>query len=135
MPFEEFADVRRRVDRAPRLGVQSKGRLSLNPAAIDILGKPSHVVLLFDKDALRLGVRGAAPKEPHAYRLIGTGKATEARTASLVALLNHFGLDGDLYVGSYQAEEERAGGHVVLAISLREHGRSLPLQAERDGQS
>lgn len=118
MPLQEFTDVRRRVDRVPRLGVQSKGRISINAAGIEALGKPSHVVLLFDPGTLELGVRGAAPKESHAYRLTETGKETDSRTVSLVALFNHYGIDGDNYVGSYLASVEKVGGHTVLLITL-----------------
>lgn len=119
MPFQEFTDVRRRVDRLPRLGIQSKGRISINAAGIEALGKPSHVVLLFDPDTLSLGVRGAAPKESHAYRLTEMGKESETRTVSLVALFNHYGIDDDRYVGSYLAAVEKIGGHTALVITLR----------------
>lgn len=114
MKLVEFTDVRRRVDNEPRLGVQSKGRLSLNARAIEMLGKPSHVVLLFDPEGPFLGVRAADKSEPHAYRLTGTGKANEARTVSLVALLNHFGVDGEEYLGGYiPAWDDDVGGLVV----------------------
>lgn len=121
MPFQEFTDVRKRVDRAPRLGVQSKGRVSINPAGLEALGKPTHVVLLFDPDAMRLGIRGATEEEGHSYRLTETGKETDSRTVSLVALFHHYGIqvDEDRYVGSYPAAVETIGAHTALVITLR----------------
>ncbi len=114
MRLVEFTDVRRRVDAEPRLGIQSKGRLSLNAVAVERLGRPTHVVLLFDPDGPFLGVRPADQREPHAYRLTGTGKANEARTVSLVALFNHYGVDGDQYLGGYIPNwDDEIGGLVV----------------------
>ena len=130
MGLREFRNVRRRVDRVPRLGVQSKGRLSLNAAAVEALGHPTHVVLLFDPDEMMLGVRAADEDEEFAYKLTGTGKKTEAKTVSLVALFNHFDVDGENYIGGYLGELTEVGDKPAFVIQLRtqssEHAANEP---------
>lgn len=131
MRLVEFTDVRRRVDLEPRLGIQSKGRLSLNAVAVERLGRPTHVVLLFDPDGPFLGVRPADQREAHAYRLTGTGKENEARTVSLVALFNHFGIDGDQYLGGYIPDWDEEIGGLVARLGAPT-STSSPHMAEDD---
>jgi hypothetical protein len=64
--FEEFTG-RFVPARGPRVGLQSRGGFSLNKAAYELLDKPTHVVLLYDRETNAVGMRPAAEDVPHAY--------------------------------------------------------------------
>ena len=68
MPFEEF---RQKGGRArfgfPAMTLLRSGGLSLNREAYRALGEPSSVVMAYDKDTRRIGVRAGAQGEVFAY--------------------------------------------------------------------
>ena len=65
--FEEFDRQAAPRTTQPRVGIQKRGNFSLNQAAYENLGSPSHVKLLFDKGRQVIGIKAADPSEPNAY--------------------------------------------------------------------
>ena len=59
------------------LAVQRSGQITIGGQALDALGRPTHVVLLYDAADRVLGLRPCGPDDPNA-RLISTKSATTA---------------------------------------------------------
>jgi hypothetical protein len=115
MPLQEFTHTRKRMpDRELMIGVQKKGRITLNAGSLEALGNPAHVVLLFDPEMLELGVRAANREEPHGYEL-RKEPASSAKSASVLALWSYYNIDSEAYVGRYVAKQVGA----MLVVSLR----------------
>lgn len=118
MPLQEFRNVRAKVpERQPWISVQRKGRVSLNVVALGDLGNPTHVVLLFDPEALEFGVRAAKPEEGHAYKLRKETGGTAA-SASVLALWGYYHINAAQYAGRYLAKK----ANNILIISLSDKG-------------
>ncbi|MDQ2787943.1 MAG: hypothetical protein M3Y58_23410 [Chloroflexota bacterium] len=118
MPLQEFKNVRAKgPEHKPWISVLRKGRVSLNAVALDDLGNPTHVVLLFDPETREFGVRAAKPEEMHAYKLRKETEGT-AESASVLALWSYYDIDVDRYVGRYPAKKTNN----ILVISLSEKG-------------
>ncbi len=76
MPFEEF---RQRGGRArfgfPVITVMRSGSVGLNKMAYERLGSPTHVILAYDREKHRIGVRACDASEDaaHPVRSVATG--------------------------------------------------------------
>jgi hypothetical protein len=53
----------------PRVTIRPTGEFRLSRSALDLIGDPSHVALLFDRVNGRIGIRKSDPDAPNAYRL------------------------------------------------------------------
>lgn len=95
----------------PTCSVRADGRLTINAAAVALLGTPSHVELLYAADAALLGVRAASADAPHARMLRDEGKGS--RYLAIGGLLAAYGRRGAVVRG---ARIQRHGD--VLAILL-----------------
>lgn len=92
--FEVFTLVGPVKEAGPALTIRSDGRLSMNAAALDALGQPIYVELLYDKARQVLGVRKASATVAHARR-VGAEKSAPGRGyVGLKALLAHFKMVG-----------------------------------------
>lgn len=68
MPFEEFTQRKARTRFGyPTVTLLRSGGLSLNKAAYELLKEPATVVLAFDKEEQKIGVRPGRQQEEHAY--------------------------------------------------------------------
>ena len=115
MSLEEFThQMAKARDSEPRLGVQRRGRVSINIPAMAALGQPTHVVLLFDADSLEFGVRAASPDERHSYRVNGDSHRPGGNTVSALALWAHFRIDYEKYSGSYRTRID--GPRLVIKL-------------------
>jgi hypothetical protein len=85
MPFEVFSRKTSRVG-TPMMTFTTLGRMALNKAATRFLEKDAveFVVLLWDKDTRRVGIRPLTKRDPRAYRVAygkkGNGAGFSAKT-------------------------------------------------------
>lgn len=104
----------------PSLTIRRDGRLSINKAALDALGAPVFIELLYDRERRILGIRKSSSTVPHA-KMIGQEKSAPGRGyIGLKALLVHYGV-----VGARAAQGETKQYGDVLAVQL-----TLPEQAK-----
>src|SRR3954469_16988906 len=92
LDFEGFRDrgTRRRDDH-PTVTLQTKGVITMNPAAYEALGAPVAVELLYASQARTIGIRAVDPSQAHAYRP-RQQKGGHARSVSAQAFLKHYGI-------------------------------------------
>ncbi|MEP7077052.1 MAG: hypothetical protein ABI878_14700 [Acidobacteriota bacterium] len=67
--WEEFLGGPRSRASEPQISLSPRAELSLNRAAIELLGNPMSVVMLFDRARSRIGLRPSPNGAPNAYRL------------------------------------------------------------------
>jgi hypothetical protein len=92
MPFEEFTGKGGRTRFGyPAITLLRSGGLSLNQAAFDRLSRPVTVVLAFDRDTRRIGVRGGLPQESFAYPVRKT--SDDAYWVAAQSFLRYYGID------------------------------------------
>lgn len=67
--WEEFLHGPRTRENKLAISLSRRGELSLNSHAIELLGNPASVVMLFDRVRSRIGLRPSHSDVPNAYRL------------------------------------------------------------------
>lgn len=77
---------------APAVTIETSKRLRLNAAAYRALQETTHVVLLFDPDTRRIGLRPCTPDNPIAYKVSALSR-TRSRVISSAAFLRHYRID------------------------------------------
>lgn len=93
MPRWEVFDKRAAVStKSPMVTIQRKGLLSLNRAAVEALGQPDTVELLFDAEENMVGLRPAEPTSPRSYPLRSQSNGSTYLVAG-TAFTNHYGID------------------------------------------
>lgn len=65
--------------------------MGLNRAAVQALGDPSAIVLLYDATTRSIGLRAATRRVPHAYPVLKHGGS--AATVTVIAFAKHYGID------------------------------------------
>ena len=83
MPYEVFTRQRVRTG-VPTVRVSNLGRINLNIHATEILKSNgvTHVILLYDKEELKMAVKQAPKTDTHAYRLLFTRNATSCSVSA-----------------------------------------------------
>jgi hypothetical protein len=83
MAWEVYERVVRRST-VPRLTISKLGRISFNAAATDTLAKSnvSHVLLLWDREARKVGVRAVGKKDSRSYSVHYAAKNASAGFAA-----------------------------------------------------
>ena len=77
----------------PTVGIQGGGRnLSLNRAAVEALGSPEAVELLYDPDESLIGIR-AAPKTVATFPVVGLARGASTCLIAATALVKAMGID------------------------------------------
>lgn len=95
LDFEVFKERgARRQEKQPVVTIQKKGVLTLNPAAIEALGTPPAVELLFAPQARTIGIRAADPSLSHVYNLRQPSRS-RTRIVAAAAFLRHYGIEAD----------------------------------------
>ena len=93
--WEEFnIEPSRRRTLVPSATLQPSGELRIGRSALEMLGDPEAVAILFDRGNRRIGLRRAAPNEANALRLVSrSGKRQlHTRYIYLKSFLNRQGL-------------------------------------------
>ena len=67
--WEEFSQGPRSRESKPMISLSPRAELSLNRTAIELIGNPMSVVMLFDRARSRIGLRPSHSDIPNAYRL------------------------------------------------------------------
>jgi hypothetical protein len=67
MGFELFDKRKAPLAKLPSVTIQRRGLFSLNRAAYKLMGEPTQVELLYDRDAMKIAIRAAHENSPHAY--------------------------------------------------------------------
>lgn len=99
--FEMFTHRHSRADKIPILAIQRRFNASANRAAVEALGNPEAVHLLYDGTQRIIGLRAAKASDPHAYPLRKQGEAN-TYILSLTSFIRHYEIDtqpGDRYTG------------------------------------
>jgi hypothetical protein len=92
--FEVFTIVGQVKETGPTLTLRADGRVSMNRAALELLGRPALVELLYDKGRAILGIRASSATVPHARILLGEKSAPDRRYVGARALLRFYGIVG-----------------------------------------
>lgn len=119
MTFEWETYDRRsgRLAKAPELTVQSKGAMSLNSAAAELLGGPGAIELLYDKGKNVMGIRAVAETTAHAYPIRPVGKG-----GSFIISAKTFFDFYDLPLGTPIRRDVKMVGDVLI-VDLNDPGR------------
>lgn len=89
--FEEFTGRGTKPSERPRVTIRRNGKMSLNSAALRVLGDPNAVVLLYDGTTRSVGLRPATRRVSHAYPVSRHGRG--AATVTFIAFAKHYGID------------------------------------------
>lgn len=96
MPFEVFDKKSVPSTTQPWLTIQKKGLLSLNRVAMDALGAPEAVELLYDREEQIVGIRPADKDSPRSFPARKQGKRETANPNYLIAgqaFCNYYGIE------------------------------------------
>lgn len=115
--FKEFP-YRTKLGGEPAISFQSRGAATANPAAVQALGAPDEIMLLFDEEQQIMGIRAVEKGTKGAYSLRPISKKDSGtRSFSVRALLNFYGYD-------FKGTTRRYRAHVIddqtLAVDLKE---------------
>lgn len=110
----------------PSVGIQKRGALSLNTAALEALGSPTHVELLYDREERLIGIRKTTASNPHAYVVRGVGKSDATHVVSGKAFLSYYGIPRD--VARRWPAEKRDG---MLVVDLKQPGTEVTSHSSR----
>ena len=92
--FELFTERNRRVADAPAATIQARGAIGLNAVSYELLGSPEAVLLYFDPEDKRIGIRPAQAGEVYAYPCrpngaAGSGRLIRARSVLIKNAIDH----------------------------------------------
>ncbi len=95
MGFEVFDKRQTALAKAPTVTIQRKGIISINRAAYSMMGEPSAVELLYDRERQIVGFRAAAETVGHAYevRPQNSTKSTGPLIVAGTAFTNFYKID------------------------------------------
>jgi len=84
MPFETFTHKGGRAKYGfPVVTLQASGGMALNDLAYDLLGRPSHIVLLYDRKERLIGFQPGRAEQTYAFPIRNAGGAGEASSWAL----------------------------------------------------
>jgi hypothetical protein len=113
--FETFKKSLIPLRQDPRVTVQRRGTITINAAAYVALGSPEAVELLFDRQAMVLGLRGVEPSVPHAAFVRPSARTGNGPfVISAMAFLKFYGIDTSV-ARRWPARLDRG----VLCVDLR----------------
>jgi len=116
MPFEEFDKRAAAASKSPFVTIQRRGLFSLNRAAIELMGNPEAVVLLYDREEKLIGFRPAPLTDPRALPVRSQGKNASTFMVAGQAFAKYYDLDTS--VAQRYAVEMR-GDILVLDLKAR----------------
>lgn len=138
MSFEEFqrTDWRRGDHPEPQVTITRRCYLSLNQAAMALLGDPKAVEFLFDPTDRIIGLRPADLDGANSYRLSPVGATGRQWQVSGQAFIRYYGLEGER---STRRPANLADG--ILCVDLKSSGiavtsnRSKPAPASTEKET
>lgn len=121
MAFEVFDKRQSPLAKAPTITIQRRGLMSMNRAAFNLIGAPSTVELLYDRDAHVVGIRPASEDVPHAYSVRFQGdKETGPVVIAGTAFCQFYDIDTET---SRRWTPSVSGG--ILCIDLTQPGTTV----------
>jgi len=123
--FEVFTRRATPVSLEPMMTIQRRGSLSLNRAAVEALGEPEAVELLYDRKERVMGIRPVDPKAQHAYKIRKQPSSVSFLIAGQ-AFTQYYGIPTDKPI-RYRAK--MADG--VLTVDLKQEGIDATSTRER----
>lgn len=93
MAFEVFDKRSATASKQPFVTIQKKGPFSLNKAAHEALGEPSHVEMLYDSENKLIGFRPVSDTSPRAYPLRPQGPNNATFMIAGQAFTKHYKID------------------------------------------
>ncbi|MEP7213074.1 MAG: hypothetical protein ABI791_08370 [Acidobacteriota bacterium] len=95
-----------------------RGNFFMNRRAVEAIGRPDLVVLMYDRRRKTVGIAAAAPRQPGAFRLKRKEKdGCGGRVLYASNFCRNFGIDPDETLRFTTAEVDKAG---VLVLDLNE---------------
>jgi hypothetical protein len=101
----------------PSVTIQKTGILSLNQAAVQALGQPAAVELLYDHNERVVGLRSVAADAEHAFAVTPVSKGANTFVVSGKSFVRHIGLDTTTAVRRTAYLQD-----AVLCIDLKDEG-------------
>ena len=93
--FDEFdRKAARPVETQPLVTIQRRSTMSLNQAAVQQLGEPPAIRLLYDKDARVIGIRPTTMEDTRGYPIRKQGHSNSYLLAGQ-AFMRHYKIDVD----------------------------------------
>ena len=128
MPFEEFKEKRGRGRYGfPVVTIMRSGGIGFNGEAHDAMGKPDRIVLAFDPETRRIGLRGAKRNEySHSYPIHSSSE--HSMWVSGRSFLRYYDI-----VGESTTRYRAASGEGFLVIDLSEPPLRQVRKKERGG--
>ena len=117
MSFEIFKEKGGRARYSfPVVTLQASGGISMNDKAFEALGRPSHVVLYYDKKESKIGLKGSDGSEQYAFPLRDSGSGT-AWSTSVKSFFMYYTIDQQ-ETRRFKVVKDRESG--LLVIDLKE---------------
>src|SRR5918994_1701874 len=93
MPFEVYDKRTSAITKDPFVTIQKGGNFSLNKSAVNLMGDPDAVELLYDPDEKVVGFRPAPSTNPRSFpvRLMGQNASTYMISGG--AFTRHYDID------------------------------------------
>ena len=89
--FERFEDKPRAMTgKEPHVSLFAYGKIYLNRRAIELLGEPDAVALMFDRRQKVIGIQGVPPSRHYAFRLNKKDKRSLGSTIAATSFLKHY---------------------------------------------
>ena len=98
----------------PRVSLSKEGIIALNRSALELMGEPTAVVLLFDRQNNCIGLRPTSPKTAHSFRLHLKGRG-RGRFIYARRFLNYYRLRRPVTIIFNKIERSNEG---VLVLDL-----------------
>ena len=114
--WETFRRRAAPVTTQPMVTIQKRGTISLNRPALEALGEPAAVELLYDRDERLMGLRPVDPVASHAYR-----PRKQGRTSNII-------VSGQAFTQYFNVETSAARRYPaamldgVLVVDLKQPG-------------
>lgn len=93
MPFEEFDKHTATSSKSPFVTLQKRGPLSLNRAAYELLGSPTVVTLLYDREEQLIGLKPAEEGNPRAFPVRPQGERSSNFLVAGQSFTQNYGID------------------------------------------
>ena len=92
--FETFSRRMLSLQAQPFVTVQRRGSMSLNQSALQALGQPEAVELLYDRSASIIGLHGVDPRAETAYQVRQASRSASGPwVISAMAFTKFYGID------------------------------------------
>ena len=128
--FERFDKRGARLVKTPELTIQAKGTMSMNAAALNLIGDPEAIEFLYDPDAKVIGIRPVIPEDSHAYPIRGVGGKPNKSPNSYIIAGTAFLKFYEIPFGEPIRREVKAVDGVLI-VDLNDPGRVVTSNRSR----